>query len=145
MTYTFNHLTTGTLARLADTHDPDTHDGIGFTHDVGRPDPVSPGAEFLRLVADSVAEVLNDPDRCTDSTADLDDLREAAEGAVSVYTYTLWTTFTDLCAWTEIDELRGSLGAETLLDTSDSLPTWALSEIAGRLAVALAHEADVEV
>ena len=136
---TFRHLTTWHLANLAGCGSPDRPDGIGVSPpaDLSTVDP-SPGAKFLRSVADDLAERIAyvfadlDPAGC-DLARELDEeVREVADAAPSIYTFTRWQEFTDLAAWQEdatelgasADDLTGAAGV-------------ALYVIAERLALAL--------
>ena len=76
------------LAGEADCSSPDSVDSIG--------------ARFLTNVRDAVLDLCAtryavDLDRIDDNGS----VTEIADGAPSVYTYTLWQQFTDLGAWTE--------------------------------------------
>ena len=136
---TFRHLTTWHLANLAGCGSPDRPDGIGVSPpaDLSTVDP-SPGAKFLRSVADDLAERIAyvfadlDPAGC-DLARELEgEVQEVADAAPSVYTFTRWQEFTDLAAWQEdatelgasADDLTGAAGV-------------ALYMIAERLALAL--------
>jgi len=136
---TFRHLTTWHLANLAGCGSPDRPDGIGVSPpaDLSTVDP-SPGALFLRSVADDTAERIAyhfadlDPAGC-DLARELEgEVQEVADAAPSVYTFTRWQEFTDLAAWQEdatelgasADDLTGAAGV-------------ALYVIAERLALAL--------
>ena len=109
------------LARLAGCADPDSD--------------TSAGADFLNSVETDTLE------RIIDNGGEWDDdmAHEIADGAVPVYTYTRWQTFTDLAAW---DEDASELGA----DTSDMTQAAAvcLYIIADRLARAIADEYEPE-
>lgn len=139
---TFRDLSTWHLANLAGCGSPDRPDGIGVSPpaDLSTVDP-SPGAKFLRSVADDTAERIAyhfagddprqyDPADLADMLAE--ELAEVADGAPSVYTHTRWEQFTDLAAWNEDtaeygvpeDDLTASAGV-------------ALYVIAERLALAL--------
>lgn len=87
-------LTTYTLARLADCASPDRADIYGRVPAPESADP-SPGAVFLRNVADSWQEAYNEEGTAPDD----DRIHEIADAAPSVYTYTRWQEFTDLGAW----------------------------------------------
>jgi hypothetical protein len=136
---TFRHLTTWHLANLAGCGSPDRPDGIGVSPpaDLSTVAP-SPGALFLRSVADDLAERIAyvfadlDPAGC-DLARELEgEVQEVADAAPSVYTFTRWQEFTDLAAWQEdatelgasADDLTGAAGV-------------ALYVIAERLALAL--------
>ena len=136
---TFRHLTTWHLANLAGCGSPDRPDGIGVSPpaDLSTVAP-SPGALFLRSVADDLAERIAyvfadlDPAGC-DLTRELEEeLHEVADAAPSVYTGARWAEFADLAAWNEdaaelgasADDLTGAAGV-------------ALYMIAERLALAL--------
>jgi hypothetical protein len=81
------------LANEADCSSPDSVDSVG--------------ACFLSNVRDAALELcagLVQLNATTDEFDRIDDngsLTEIADGAPSVYTYTLWQQFTDLGAWTE--------------------------------------------
>jgi hypothetical protein len=70
------------LANIADIQSPDQKD--------------SPGAVFLLSVQDAVNEAIEDKYQDMDEAA-----HEIADNAVPVYTYQMWQTFIDLCAWNE--------------------------------------------
>ena len=138
---TFRDLTTWHLANLAGCGSPDRPDAIGVSPpaDLSTVAP-SPGALFLRSVADDLAEriayVFADPDldpAGCDLARELEgEVQEVADAAPSVYTFTRWQEFTDLAAWQEdatelgasADDLTGAAGV-------------ALYMIAERLALAL--------
>ena len=122
---TFRHLTTWHLANLAGCGSPDRPDGIGVSPpaDLSTVAP-SPGALFLRSVADDLAERIAyvfadlDPAGC-DLTRELEEeLHEVADAAPSVYTGARWAEFADLAAWNEdaaelgasADDLTGAAG-----------------------------------
>lgn len=69
------------------------------------PDSVtSPGASFLRLVAGDVierVEYMIEQDADLESVDWEDEAHEAADSCVPIYTYEMWKTFVDLCAWQE--------------------------------------------
>lgn len=72
--------------------------------DVASPDgPESPGAQFLGHVAYEYEEHAA---YCRDNgfRIDPDDFHEFADSAVPVYTHERWQTFTDLCAYNEVDD-----------------------------------------
>ena len=136
---TFRHLTTWHLANLAGCGSPDRPDGIGVSPpaDLSTVAP-SPGALFLRSVADDLAERIAyvfadlDPAGC-DLTRELEEeLHEVADAAPSVYTFTRWQEFTDLAAW---QEDAAELGASA--DDLTAAAGVALYVIAERLALAL--------
>ena len=136
---TFRHLTTWHLANLAGCGSPDRPDGIGVSPpaDLSTVDP-SPGALFLRSVADDLAERIAyvfadlDPAGC-DLTRELEEeLHEVADAAPSVYTGARWAEFADLAAW---DEDAAELGASA--DDLTAAAGVALYMIAERLARAL--------
>ncbi len=136
---TFRHLTTWHLANLAGCGSPDRPDGIGVSPpaDLSTVAP-SPGALFLRSVADDLAERIAyvfadlDPAGC-DLTRELEEeLHEVADAAPSVYTFTRWQEFTDLAAW---QEDATELGASA--DDLTAAAGIALYAIAERLALAL--------
>ena len=92
------------LASMAECSGPDSHE--------------SEGALFLKRVRDSFVEALEweaqdngdmTPAQMAEHLRDGEALSEAADGAPSVYTFTLWQQFTDLGAWQEdLDEWGGS-------------------------------------
>jgi hypothetical protein len=136
---TFRHLTTWHLANLAGCGSPDRPDGIGVSPpaDLSTVDP-SPGALFLRSVADDTAERIAyvfadlDPAGC-DLTRELEEeLHEVADAAPSVYTGERWAEFADLAAW---QEDAAELGASA--DDLTAAAGVALYVIAERLALAL--------
>ena len=138
---TFRHLTTWHLANLAGCGSPDRPDGIGVSPpaDLSTVAP-SPGAKFLRSVADDLAERIAyhfadldlDPAGC-DLARELDEgLHEVADAAPSVYTGARWAEFADLAAW---DEDAAELGASA--DDLTGAAGVALYMIAERLARAL--------
>ena len=136
---TFRHLTTWHLANLAGCGSPDRPDGIGVSPpaDLSTVAP-SPGALFLRSVADDLAERIAyvfadlDPAGC-DLTRELDEeVQGVADAAPSVYTFTRWQEFTDLAAW---QEDATELGASA--DDLTAAAGIALYAIAERLALAL--------
>ena len=98
--------TTWQLANMANCASPDRPDCYGFEPDgiAGRIFDPSPGAIFLRRIADAFAEHVEyvgedfDPD-------DSDTAGDAADGAVPVYTSNVWATFVDLGAYAE-DEIH---------------------------------------
>ena len=106
------------LARLAECADPDSD--------------TSPGADFLNNVETDTLERIID----NDGEWDDDMAHEIADGAVPVYTYTRWQTFTDLAAW---DEDPSEMGA---CDDGDmtQMAAVCLYMIAERLARAIADE-----
>lgn len=84
------------LAGMADTHSPDTLE--------------SEGAEFLTIVRRAVADSLEEfaGTSSADNLADLveefrdsDDVRQIADDAPSIWTFTKFKQFTDLAAWQE--------------------------------------------
>jgi|SRR6516225_10905127 hypothetical protein len=102
------------LARLAEVASPDS--------------PTSPGAEWLNSVARWAEDVEND-----------DDITEAADSVVPVYTHERWRVFVDLAAYNEDPT---DLGA----DASDMTQAAgvALFLIAERLIQALLQEREEE-
>lgn len=135
MTVSFDHLTTWHLANLADCGSPDKPDRYGFD-----PSPnglsflPSPGAQFLRLVADSTAEAIDYAGE--DFDPDSYDPCEDADGSVPVYAHELWSTFVDLAAY---NEDPSELGYDSESDM-ETLARVCLYMIAERLAVALVAE-----
>ena len=96
--------------------------------------PDSPGARFLMLVADSVAEAM---EYDTDGVDDAYDMaNEAADGCVPIYTHPMWQTFVDLEAFKEdVSDIAQS-------DTDmENMARIALYQIGERLALALIEEA----
>lgn len=139
---TFRDLTTWHLANLAGCGSPDRSDRIGCAPpaDLSTVQP-SPGAKFLRSVADDtavrIAYHFADDDPRQYDPADLADmlaeeLAEVADAAPSVYTFTRWQEFTDLAAW---QEDAAELGAST--DDLTGAAGVALYMIAERLTLAL--------
>jgi hypothetical protein len=129
------------LARLAESGDPDTPDGLGY----GGDDPDvegSPGAEFLRSVENGARELWEaregDPERWLEHVNDDGSVHEIADGAPSVYTHQRWAEFHDLAAYNddmgEISALTGSYSDMT------NAAGVALYMIAERLAWALLRE-----
>lgn len=114
--------------------------------DSGTPDSeISHGAHFLRGVRDSVIEAVEwkvEHDGLTlqeaaEDVRDGDGIAEIADGAPSVYTYELWTQFTDLAGWTEdLEAHELNVNAGEL----DRIPSIALYHIAWRLAQVLLDE-----
>lgn len=138
---TFRDLTTWHLADLADCGSPDRPDGIGCAPpaDLSTVNP-SPGAQFLRSVADDLAERIAyifevgdlDP-RAADLGLELEEeVHEVADGAVPVYTGERWAVFADLAAYNEDPDDIGGWPA----DLNDAAGM-ALYMIADRLARAL--------
>lgn len=143
-TPTFRDLTTWHLANLADCESPDRPDGIGCAPpaDLSTVQP-SPGAKFLRSVADDLAERIAyiieygdmDP-RDVDLERELEDeVHEVADGAVPVYTAARWAVFADLGAYNEDPGDIGGWPAD-LTDAAGA----ALYMIAERLAAALVEK-----
>lgn len=140
---TFRDLTTWHLANLADCGSPDRPDGIGCAPpaDLSTVQP-SPGAKFLRSVADDLAGRIKyyfkggdlDP-RAADLERELgDEVHEVADGAVPVYTGERWAVFADLGAYNEDPDDIGGWPAD-LTDAAGA----ALYMIAERLARALVY------
>jgi len=102
--------TVWTLARMAGCADPDSDD--------------SPGAKWLRGVADAAADIEGAPD----------DLHEYADEEGAISTYTRWQGFTDLAAWQEDADAFGPIE-----DMTDGAGV-ALYGIAQRLLSALIAE-----
>jgi hypothetical protein len=89
------------LAGLAETACPDS--------------PTSPGAEWLRLVANAAQECT---ERCLDEDEELSDaVHEIADSLVPIYTHERWATFVDLAAYN--------------VDLDDYSPSEDMSERAG--------------
>lgn len=140
---TFRDLTTWHLANLADCGSPDRPDGIGCAPpaDLSTVQP-SPGAQFLRRVADDIAGRIkyyfdddddpreHEPWELVDLLAD--DISEVADSAPSVYTAARWAEFADLAAWQEDTTGYGATG-----DDLTGAAGIALYMIAERLAAAL--------
>lgn len=103
------------------------------------------GRSFLVGVADAVAVLLGDELRALDADADADDILatvtawregdaplEIADGAPSVYTFTMWKQFVELAAWqTDVSDF-GDMG-----DDLSRAAGWALYMIARDLVDAL--------
>lgn len=124
MTYT-----TWSLASMADCASPDHHDGIGFDYPTDPPAP-SPGAHFLRRVADGVAEAIEygaDPDEVP---------YDVADACVPIYTSEVWATFVDLGAYMEDPTELGPIS-----DMGDAA-TVCLYMIGERLASAILADID---
>lgn len=134
-TATFDNLTTWHLANLADCGSPDRPDRYGFAPDgiAGQTFDPSPGARFLRSVADSVAEAIDYAGE--DFDPDDFDAHELADGAVPVYTHDIWEAFTDLAAYNEDPSEYGASDGDLT-----RMASVALYMIGERLAVALARE-----
>lgn len=136
---TFRNFSTWHLADLAGCGSPDRPDGIGVSPpaDMSTVQP-TPGALFLRWVADDLAEriayIFEDLDpACCDLARELEEeLREVADGAVPVYTGERWAVFADLAAYNEDPGDIGGWPAD-LTDAAGA----ALYMIAERLALAL--------
>lgn len=141
---TFRDLTTWHLANLADCGSPDRPDGIGCAPpaDLSTVNP-SPGAKFLRSVADDIDWRIkyyfddddddpreHEPWELVDLLAD--EIAEVADGAVPVYTGERWAVFADLSAYNEDPGDIGGWPAD-LTDAAGA----ALYMIAERLARAL--------
>ena len=78
------------LARMADCADPDSLE--------------SAGSAFLLGVADGAAEVVDRyrEDRTPEDRWDYSgEIHEVADGAIDIYTHTMWSEFVDLCAYRE--------------------------------------------
>lgn len=146
---TFRDLSTWHLANLAGCGSPDRPDGIGVSPpaDLSTVAP-SPGALFLRSVADDTAEriayVFADPD-LDPASCDLareleEEVHEVADAAPSVYTGARWAEFADLAAWQEDPSDLGGWPA----DLTDAAGV-ALYMIAERLALALVDAWAAEV
>lgn len=106
------------LADLADCSAPDSH--------------TSPGAEWLRLVANDAPELypLSESDRS-------DRVSELADSDVPIYTHNKWEVFVDLGAW---QEDPSELGGETAdMDKASNICLYIIAE---RLLLALAEERD---
>lgn len=133
----FDDLTTWHLANLADCGSPDRGDGIGTTPPTDNADP-SPGAEFLRRVANGVAEQIAwavdndeaDPDTLRDELP-----HQVADDAVPIYTRDIWSTFMDLAAYREDPSELGYDCADM-----ERAAGVCLYMIADRLAAALVEE-----
>jgi len=141
---TFRNFSTWHLADLAGCGSPDRPDGIGVSPpaDMSTVDP-SPGAKFLRSVADDIAGRIAyvfadtdlDPASCDLARELEDEVHEVADGAPYVYTHTRWRQFTDLAAW---QEDAAELGASA--DDLTGADGVALYMIAERLAAALVEK-----
>lgn len=141
-TPTFHDLTTWHLADLAECGSPDRPDGIGCAppRDPSTVKP-SPGAKFLRSVADDLAGRIKyyfedlDP-ACCDLERELEnEVHEVADGAVPIYTGERWAVFADLGAYNEDPGDIGGWPAD-LTDAAGA----ALYMIAERLAAALVEK-----
>lgn len=139
---TFRDLSTWHLANLAGCGSPDRPDGIGVSPpaDLSTVAP-SPGALYLRSVADDLAEriayAFADDDPRQYDPGELpymlaDELHEVADAAPSIYTGARWAEFADLAAWDEDPSDIGGWPA----DLNDAAGM-ALYMIAERLAWAL--------
>ena len=136
---TFRDLTTWHLASLAGCGSPDRPDAIGVSPpaDLSTVAP-SPGALFLRSVADDLAERIAyvfadlDPAGCDLAHELEEELYEVADAAPSVYTGARWAEFVDLAAW---QEDAAELGASA--DDLTAAAGVVLYVIAERLALAL--------
>jgi hypothetical protein len=109
------------LANLADVPSPDSLE--------------SPGALFLLRIQETVNDYRNY--ESVDDMADM--VSEIADGAVPIYTYEKWQTFTDLAAWTQAEDVM-EFGPITDMDQGATL---ALYVIAERLASQLVAEVTV--
>lgn len=94
----------------------------------------SPGAQFLTLVAESLAEAIDYADGTTIDPSDV--AHETADGCIPVYTNELWATFVDLAAWT-VD--TSDLGTPPDMETG---ARWALYTIAETVCYELIAETD---
>ncbi len=139
---TFSDLTTWHLANLADCGSPDRPDGIGCAPpaDLSTVQP-SPGAQFLRRVADNLAGRIAyifedlDPAGC-DLERELEgEVHKVADGAMPIYTGERWAVFADLSAY---NEDPGDIGGWPA-DLTDAAGI-ALYMIAERLAAALVEK-----
>lgn len=131
------NLSTWQLAELADCATPDRGDGHGAAFDDMEGRTPSPGATFLRHVADTY----DDRRAWATSNGDElvgDDLWEMADGCVPIYTHTVWTTFADLAAYQEDLSEYGEIEPDDLTRT---VGMRALFEIARRLLGALHQRA----
>lgn len=100
--------------------------------DCGAPDSrESPGAVMLASVRDSVVEAIEHGRVTLDDFDDRGQLHEIADGAPSVYTYTIWQTFVDLAAYQEESEF------DVWPDDLTKAASLALYQISNRLAHAL--------
>ena len=139
---TFRDLTTWHLANLAGCGSPARPDGIGCAPpaDLSTVRP-SPGAKFLRSVADDLAGRIPyifedlDPAGCDLERELENEVHEVADGAVPIYTGERWAVFTDLAAW---EEDPGDIGGWPA-DLTDAAGA-ALYMIAERLAAALVEK-----
>ena len=139
---TFRDLSTWHLADMAGCASPDRPDGIGCAPpaDLSTVQP-SPGAQFLRRVADDLAGriacIFEDLDpACCDLERELEgEVHEVADGAVPVYTGERWAVFADLAAYNEDPDDIGGWPAN-LTDAAGA----ALYMIAERLAAALVEK-----
>ncbi len=139
---TFRNFSTWHLADLAGCGSPDRPDGIGCAPpaDLSTVQP-SPGAQFLRRVADDLAGRIAyifedlDPAGC-DLERELEgEVHEVADGAPPVYTGERGAVFADLSAYNEDPDDIGGWPA----DLTDAAGI-ALYMIAERLAAALVEK-----
>lgn len=119
----FETYTVQTLASMADCGSPDSN--------------TSPGAEFLRGIANDMPDVM----ARIDAGEDMSDVAsQTADNAPDYRTHTRWQEFTDLTAWQEdISEFGGSLHRDE--DLTNTVAGVALYIIAERLVYALIEEA----
>jgi hypothetical protein len=92
----------------------------------------SPGAQWLVQVA-SYADELGD-ELAADNEHLSDDITEAADSVVPVYTHNRWQVFVDLCAYTEDIEEYSAQDSDMTMTTQAGI---ALYLIAERLLTAL--------
>ncbi|WJN63323.1 Ocr-like antirestriction protein [Streptomyces phage phiScoe54] len=124
----------------------ETHWSLAVDAESSSPDSdESAGARFLRGIRDSVIEAVEwriEHDELSLAEA-VEDIRyvgadgEIADGAVPVYTYDKWLTFTDLGAWTEDVSEIADTSVYADLDTQAG---WALYLIAYRLVAKLLQD-----
>lgn len=117
------------LASMADTHCPDNLESAGASFLTGVRDGVAEDLEYYSGGDYSEFEELSE---LVDAIRELDAFHETADGAPSIYTYTRFQEFADLCAWQEdLDDVTG--GGENM----EQLAGLALYVIAERLVNAL--------
>jgi len=100
------------LAGMAECSTPDNHE--------------SPGAEFLRVVIDSLAERVA-WNSAHDEAEDLTDIvNETADGLVPIYTYEMWKTFLDLGAYDQ--DITELVDASADMDQEARLALYVIAE-----------------
>ncbi|WJN62849.1 Ocr-like antirestriction protein [Streptomyces phage phiScoe2] len=124
----------------------ETHWSLSVDAESGTPDSdESAGARFLSGIRDSVIEAVEWRVEHSEMTLTeaVEDIRydgtdgEIADGAVPIYTYDKWQTFTDLTAWTEdVSEIADT----SVYSDLDTQAGWALYLIAYRLVAKLLQD-----